>query len=87
LQAKQAANNNMQQYIALIQAIQHILNADREPLPDERLSICNAITTYYKHSATEPLPQKCWLTNYLYTPQAAGRTPAEKLALRSATLR
>jgi hypothetical protein len=69
----------MQQYTALIPAIQNILTAGREPLPDERLSICNAITTYYTYSPTEPLPQKCWLTNYLYTPQD-GRTPAERLA-------
>lgn len=71
----------MQEYTALIPAIQRILNAGREPLPDERLSIRNAIATYYQHSATEPLPQLCWLTNYLYTPQA-GYAPAYVLGLR-----
>lgn len=70
----------MQQYIALIPAIQQILNTGREPLPDERLSIYNAIATYYNHSSYPPIPHKCWLTNYLYTRQATGRTPADIIA-------
>ena len=73
----------MQRYTALIPAIQHILNARREPLPDERLAICNAIATYYQHLPTEPVPQVCWLTNYLHTPQAGGITPAYVLGLRA----